>query len=697
MQGDLDYFINLATDPTARKYDYPAIKEDEQKRIKDINKTIKSIEKKHFAEQKFIKKSSYKVDYENELNKDQLQAVITLQNPLLIIAGAGTGKTKTLTYRVAFMMENGIKAEEILLLTFTRKAAKEMLDRVKILLPNSKRINGGTFHSFANEILRRYHKMLNLKPEFSILDGVDSVDVIDLLKKELQIEKIDGLPAPQSKITHEIISASKNFRKSISEIVLDKKPDLEPFVPYFEQIAKAYAKYNEAQNALDYDDLLAVLLENLQTNAKFKALLQEKYKYIMVDEFQDTNLTQKLIVDELADKYRNIMVVGDDAQSIYSWRGANFENILKFPQTYKDCKVVKLQQNYRSNQAILDFTNDITDNFSMGYKKRLHTDNHQNIIPYFRCLADDASEAKFITNEILKLHENGVKFKDIAILYRATWHKNELEKSFLLHQIPYTVVGGIKFIERQHVRDIIAYLRILANPYDIVAWHRVLLLLKNIGEVNASKIIKSVAQKHGVIEFSEFKAMSYYDELAKLGQILNENLAQNVPVCVKIANILDKHYANILNFSFEDAKIRLMDLDILINLAKESGKDLSEFLADFTIEPPTQMSYFQEKSGASDEENDYVTLSTVHSAKGLEWGYVFVIHLLDGLFPSVKALNNIANLEEERRLFYVATTRAKTRLVLTMPSMVYGYNGIMKHPSRFLSEIDGHKYSREWR
>lgn len=393
------------------------------------------------------------------------------------------------SYRVSYMIENGINQEEILLLTFTRKASKEMLDRTKKLLElKTININGGTFHSFANNILRKYSKLLNIKANFNILDTVDSADVIDLIKRELKLNKIDGKPIPKKATIQKIISMAKNFRKSIEEIILLKYPNLIDFIYHIDIINSEYIKYNKNHHLYDYDDLLEQLYICLRDNIQFKNIIQNKYKYIMVDEFQDTNIVQKLIIDEIASKHRNIMVVGDDAQSIYSFRGANFENILYFPETYPDCKIIKLEKNYRSNQGILDFTNDIVNNFTIGYRKKLHSDNNNNIIPILKRLGNQEDEAEYIKNEISGLYHNGIRYKDVAILYRSTFHANYVEKAFIINNIPYEMHGGIKFIERKHIRDMISYLRILLNPFDAVAWNRILLLLENIGNATASNI-----------------------------------------------------------------------------------------------------------------------------------------------------------------------------------------------------------------
>lgn len=689
-ENNLEYLNNIIKkeEPVYRS---PIIEEDYQKRIEYINHIISNIENKTLIEEPFIQKETYKIDYKNELNDQQLQAVQTINGALLIAAGAGSGKTKTLSYRTAYMLENGVNQSEILLLTFTRKSAKEMLDRTQKLLElKTMNIQGGTFHSFANNVLRKYSNVIDMKADFTIIDTVDSEDVIDLVRRELKLEKIAGKPMPKKSSIQKIISMSKNFRKSIKDIIYLKYPNLEDFIPSIELIYNSYIEYNKAHNLYDYDDLLEQLYQHLKNNIQFKNILQNKYKYIMVDEFQDTNIVQKLIINELSDKYKNVMAVGDDAQSIYSFRGANFENILIFPDTYPDCKIIKLEKNYRSSQSILNFSNDIINNFTIGYKKQLFSDKKDNDLPLVKRFGNEEDEAEYIKNEIINLYNNGSNYKDISILYRSSYHSNFIQTSLTLAGIPYQVFGGIKFIERRHIRDIISYLRIFQNPLDAVSWNRILLLLDNIGRVTASKIIKEIENHNGKIDFLSFNKDKYYDQLLELENILNTNNKEDIPISLKIEN-LKNYYAPILENKGNDADKRLLDIDVLITMSNKYEYDLEKFLSDFTLEPPENQ--FQDGVNPNTDKNkDYVTLSTIHSAKGLEWTNVFIIHALDGLFPSAKAIDNIESLEEERRLFYVASTRAKSKLYLTMPAYSYTYNGCLELPSRFITEIDKGKY-----
>jgi DNA helicase II / ATP-dependent DNA helicase PcrA len=677
--------------PSTTKFSAPKITNEVESKIRKLQKISAGIEKKFQRENTdYVLNERYKVDYKSELNQAQISAATTVDGPLLIIAGAGSGKTKTLSYRVAFMMESGISPENILLLTFTRKASKEMLDRTKKLLKerNINSISGGTFHSFANLLLRQYSKFLNINPNFTILDTTDSEDVIDLVKKELTFEKKDKT-FPRKKLIFKIISKSRNCGISIKDIIEREYSGIKEFIDDIISIEKNYQKHKNEHNQYDYDDLLEQLYTYLCENNKFKDLIQEKYKYILVDEFQDTNNMQKNIVDTIASKYKNIMVVGDDSQSIYSFRGANFENILLFPETYPNCKVIKLEQNYRSRQNILDFTNEIVKNFTLGYKKKLFSNNNISGLPKVLRFYDGEKEAEWIVNKIIELQEKQVSLNNIAVLYRATYHSNYIQAELIKRNMPFVVYGGIKFIERRHIRDIIAYLRIIQNVFDAVSWNRILTILTAIGDLTAKKIIQSIEYNKGIIDFSEFKGKKFYNDITKLETALAENSNPQVSVVEKIKS-LKEYYTPVLKSAENDYEVRLQDIDVLITLATKYN-ELEKFLSDFALEPPSNKVQ-DSVVPIVDDVDDKLILSTIHSAKGLEWNYVFIPHTLDGLFPSAKALSNIETLDEERRMFYVATTRPRDELYISMPSMFASYGAVFTKPSRFIAEIEKNKY-----
>jgi len=677
---------------TLDRYETPVLTDEVNDKICNLQLIAKDIENRIVKSDHIIKhEGSYKIDYINSLNEAQYLAVTTIEGPILVIAGAGSGKTRTIVYRVAYLLEKKVPPQQILLLTFTRKAANEMLARTASLLNDlsSQKVLGGTFHSFANNILRKYAKLLNISPNFTIIDTVDSEDVIDLVRHELHFEKRNRAFPRKGRI-QTIISKSRNCNKGIKDIIQKEYSGLLEFLNDIETISKAYREYKKINNIFDYDDLMEFLRDSLKTNNDFCVKVQESFRFILVDEYQDTNLMQKEIVDLIAQKYRNVMVVGDDSQSIYSFRGANFENILRFPETYTDCKFVRIEQNYRSNQDILSFTNAVIINAVMGYQKNLYSTKLAGGKPVIRKFYNQEDEAEFIVSKVLEIREKGIPLNQIAVLYRATFHSNFIQAELLKRNIPYVVFGGIRFIERRHVKDIIAYLRIILNPLDPVSWNRVLKLIPGIGDMTASKIVQHIHKLGGKIDFSNYDNRKYSSELSKLSDVLNRALKNEVSISQKI-DIFKEYYAPILQSLETDYEIRLLDIGVLYALASKYD-NLEQYLSDFALEPPSNQFQKDAIPRIDETEDKPLVLSTVHSAKGLEWHSVFVQHLLHGLFPSARAFDEIEELEEERRLFYVACTRAKEQLFLTMPSYVSSWDAFFTLPSRFLIEVDKDKY-----
>jgi DNA helicase-2/ATP-dependent DNA helicase PcrA len=437
---------------------------------------------------------------------------------------------------------------------------------------------------------------------------------------------------------------------------------------------------------------MEVLRDALKQHEVFRRRLQEQYQYIMVDEYQDTNVVQKEIVDLLAAAHRNVLVVGDDAQSIYAFRGANYENILRFPQTYPDCKVIKIEENYRSNQPILDFTNEIIQHARIGYKKHLYSKVLQGGLPLVKKFYDQQSEAEFIVTKILDYREKGIELNKIAVLVRAFWHARYIEAELTRRGIPYVAVGGIAFNERKHVKDVIAYLRLLQNPFDAVAWHRILKYISGVGQATARKVIERIlADKKLNIE--AFEKNKFIEGLRALVNMLDHASDPTMRLTAKL-ELIKAYYSPILQSQEHDYLVRLLDIDVLIELAGRYDS-LEKFLTDFALDPPSKKFGTRTTPLIDENEDKPLTISTIHSAKGLEWYAVFIPHALDGLIPSVRAIKNIEELEEERRLFYVACSRAKEELTITMPSYVATYNGFLSYPSRFLVEMDKGKFNYE--
>ena len=672
--------------------DFPEVESSEQslKKIEELKSIILSIESKAIQTKEIKLLKNYKIDYKNELNVPQLEAVTILNGAVLVIAGAGSGKTRVIVHRVAFMLENEIDPGEILLLTFTRKAASEMIGRVQGLLNDNKaqKVFGGTFHSFSNYILRKNANLLDIPSNFTIIDSEDSADTIDLIKSELKIEKKEKA-FPKKNRLQEIISSARNRNLTIRNVIQTEFSGLLEFIDQIELINKGYEKYKRICQIFDYDDLMEVLRDSLRDNMIFRRKLNKEFRYIMVDEYQDTNIVQKEIVEYLSEGSGNILVVGDDAQSIYSFRGANYENILRFPQKYPECRIIKIEQNYRSNQKILDFTNDIIDNARIGYKKHLFSRILYDTLPVVRKFYDQQLEAEFIVDKIIEYREKGIALNQVAILVRSFWHARYIEVELNKRSIPYIAVGGLAFNERKHVKDIISYLRIIQNPYDAVAWHRILKYLPGVGLVTARKIIEKIISEKG-LEKSSFENTKFAEGLNRLTEMINRASDNKISISQKIGMILE-YYSPILQATESDYQIRLLDIGVLVDLSSRYDA-LDKFLTDFALDPPSKKFGNKTVPLIDESEDKPLTVSTIHSAKGLEWYSVIIPHALDGLIPSVRALNNIEEIEEERRLFYVACSRAKQDLIITMPSYVSTYNAFLSYPSRFLVEISKEKF-----
>ena len=646
------------------------------KRINEIGRIKPMIDESRFA-----------INYKNELNPSQFEAASALDGAYLIIAGAGTGKTRTLVYRVARLVESGYDPKSILLLTFTRKAANEMMNRASILLDNRcSKVNGGTFHSFANLTLRKYAKAVGLDSSFTILDQGDSEDVINLIRSEAGfISKEKRFP--NKKTLEKVFSLSVNTAKPVEQIIEEDYPHFKDELDKILDIQKIFTNYKHKNNLLDYDDLLVYLKNFLIEFGPGAKSLLSSIKYVMVDEYQDTNKLQADIVKGLTQINNNIMVVGDDSQSIYSFRGANFKNIMEFPKLFKDVKVIKLEENYRSVQPILDFTNHIIERSLEKYPKNLYTKKTGGILPVIIAASTGNLQSKFIVEKILDLREEGVSLKDIAVLFRSSFFSFDLEIELAKADIPFQKFGGMKFIETAHIKDILAFLRIAANPKDIVSWYRVLLLHEGVGPKTAQRILDELATARLTIKADpEYNtSFKYNDRIVNLFKLLYK-LHTDKTLPSEKAQLAVDYYYPLFKDKYDDFNKRKKDIDIFLNIT-ENYKTLNNLLADMAIEPIIDSVI---DIGPEDKENEFVTLSTIHSAKGLEWHTVFIIHLVEGFFPSSRSVEKVETLEEERRLMYVASTRAKQNLFITYPMNLFDREAgtTLSKPSRFISEID---------
>ncbi len=634
-----------------------------------------------------IDENKFQINYQNALNPAQFDAASALDGAYLIIAGAGTGKTRTLVYRVARLVELGHDPKSILLLTFTRKAANEMMNRAAVLLDHRcSKILGGTFHSFANHTLRKYYKALNLDSSFTILDQGDSEDVINLIRSQAGfISKEKRFPNKQT--LNKVFSLSVNTGKSVEDIIEGSYPHFVDQLDKIIGIKKVYDEYKRKNNLLDYDDLLVYLKNFLNDLSPSAKSLLSTIKFVMVDEYQDTNKLQAEVVLGLTQLNKNIMVVGDDSQSIYSFRGANFKNIIEFPILFPDTKIIKLEENYRSVQPILDFTNKIIEGAVEKYEKHLYTRRGGGDLPFIVAASTENLQSKFIVDKILDLREEGVPLKDIAVLFRSSFFSFDLEIELNKANISFQKFGGMKFIETAHIKDVLAFLRIAANPKDIVSWYRVLLLHEGVGPKTAQKILDELATARLTIKANPDAqtGFRYNDMIAKLFQLLYQlHTKQELPS--EKAQLVVDYYYPIFKDKYDDFNKRKKDLDIFLNIT-ENYKSLDSLLADMAIEPIIDSIIDIE---ATDKEEEYVTLSTIHSAKGLEWHSVFIIHAVEGFFPSSRSVENLETLEEERRLMYVASTRAKQNLFITYPMNIYDREAgkTLSKPSRFISEMN---------
>ncbi|MDT3697366.1 MAG: ATP-dependent helicase [Ignavibacterium sp.] len=632
-----------------------------------------------------IDEARFTINYIEELNASQFEAASAVSGCYLIIAGAGTGKTRTLVYRVARLIELGYDPNSILLLTFTRKAANEMMKRAAMLLDDRcSRIRGGTFHSFANLTLRKYAKAIGLDSAFTILDQGDSEDIINLIRaQDVFLTKDRRFPNKQT--LNKVYSLSVNTGKKVGEIIENDYPHFIPLLDKILEIRKIFIKYKRSNNLLDYDDLLIYLLEFLKTESPaVKALLSE-IKFVMVDEYQDTNHLQAEIVKGLAKYNKNVMVVGDDSQAIYSFRGADFHNIMEFPKLFNDVKIIKLEENYRSVQSILDFANRINEAAVEKYKKDLYTRRGSGQLPNIVAATTDNLQSKFIVEKILDLREEGVLLRDIAVLFRSSFFSFDLELELSKANIPFQKFGGMKFVETAHIKDVMAFLRIVVNPKDVISWYRVLLLHEGVGPKTAQRILDELAKARITIKAEpdnqpEFK----HHKLGPLFYLLYE-LQKKKYIPSEMVQKVYEYYWELFKANYDDWNKRKKDLEIFQNIV-ENYTSVDSLLSDMAIEPIIESVVDVD---ATDKEEEYVTLSTIHSAKGLEWHSVFIIHAVEGYFPSARSVENLDSLEEERRLMYVASTRAKNNLFITYPMNLYDREAGMtlSKPSRFISDI----------
>lgn len=625
------------------------------------------------------------IDYAVALNQQQLAAVTAGDGPSLVIAGAGSGKTRTLVYRVAYLIDSGVDPSHILLLTFTRKSAQEMLERAGELIGmRSERVCGGTFHSVANMLLRRYGRAIGLEPGFTILDRGDAEDLIALVRSQLGLNEKDKR-FPRKGTIAEIFSKSENTLRSLDEIVVEEFGHFADHLDALGQLQKGYQSAKRQRQLVDYDDLLVLLRRLLSEDQQARQAISWLYRYILVDEYQDTNRLQADVIRNLAATHQNVMVVGDDSQSIYGFRGATFKNIMEFPALFPGTTIYKLEENYRSTQPILNLANCIIEEAAEKYTKRLFTRKLDGPLPTLAEAAGENAQSRFISQKILELREEGVPLSEVAVLFRSSFHSFDLEIELSRRGLPFIKRGGVKFIETAHVKDLLAHLRVVANPLDAVSWHRVLMLVEGVGPKKAQDLLASLVKSDEPYQVLREVSGRSGQGLKNLANTLESLSGADDLGTADQVNHIYEYYLPILKEQYDDYPKRTRDLDHLHTIA-EGYPEVDTFLADLALEPPDGSAV---DVAPPDRDDERMVLSTIHSAKGLEWQCVFVIWVVDGKFPSIYSFVTDEELEEERRLFYVAVTRAKRHLYLTYPINVFDKSSgmLLSKPTRFLDHV----------
>ena len=631
------------------------------------------------------------VDFAADLNAEQLKVVTAAGGPMLVVAGAGSGKTRVLTYRLAWLVRNGVDPNRVLLVTFTNRAAREMLHRVELLVQQeTRRLWGGTFHHIANRILRQYGRALGISSDFTILDRQDSRDLLASCVPDAGIV-IRERRFPHKGVLASISSFVQNTLEPLEAVLSRRYPMFAQDVEGIESVLSLYAARKHERQLLDYDDLLSYWLRLLREQAEVRELLAEQFQHILVDEYQDTNAVQGAIIDLLAAKHRNVTVVGDDSQSIYSFRGATFENIITFSDRYPDVEQYRLETNYRSTPEILSLANASIACNQRRLPKQLHTVRQPGLKPAVVTCNDHFMQSRFLAEYVLHVLDEGRRLNDLAVLYRSHWHCLEIQLEFQRHNIPFQVRGGLRFFEQAHIKDVLAFLRLVHNPRDEIAWERTLRMLPRIGSGLARKLWRHIEQADNPLA-----KICQPDAAALLPRGAQRFFAEFPPLLQELVAlrsaaemmdlIMDRFYDDYLVSHYEGGSLRREDIKGLANFAAQY-QTLEAFLADVALSGE----FSGETVVTGPEEQEFVTLSTIHQAKGLEWPVVFIPWLADGRFPTDFAINTDEEQEEERRVFHVAVTRAKDELYLVVPQVYHSRTGglVMMKPSRFLMEIDG--------
>jgi DNA helicase-2/ATP-dependent DNA helicase PcrA len=683
--------------------------------------------------------------YKQELNEEQFRAVTAKPGASLVVAGAGSGKTRVITYRVAYLIEQGISPQRIVLATFTNRAAREMLRRVETLTgsQNVHRIWGGTFHRIANMMLRRHAVSIGYDQNYSILDSEDARDLLNLCVDDASVDT-KKTRFPKAEVLQDILSYATNTDTPIENVIIGKYPYFELLTAEIKRVDFIYQQRKRERNVMDYDDLLLNMKRLLVERQQIAATYAEQFQHILVDEYQDTNRLQAELIDLLAVKHRNVMVVGDDAQSIFAWRGAEFTNIYEFPKRYPEAAVYKLETNYRSTPEILGLANASIANNRRQFPKMLMAVRRSNDFkPALVPCSDVEQQSAFVASRILELRDNGTSLEDIAVMYRSHYHSIELQLELARRNIPYRVQSGVRFFEQAHIKDVVSYLRVIVNPRDELAWKRILKMIPGVGRATANRIYEEIAARvearvsepeadrgprpdipAGVVDARGLlastgetspvataprsdMAMSFarisdvlpagrlrssksWQDFIDVLELLTAEENRNRPA-KQIELILTNGYEQYLQENYENSEARAEDIRGLALFANRYDST-EDFLSELALLSTERFKEPQPLVGedviAGGEEDELLTLTSVHQAKGLEWKAVFIIWAAEGKFPSPRSLKEIDSEEEERRLWYVALTRAKDELYICYPLMITDYNRqtVLQKPSRYVTE-----------
>lgn len=628
----------------------------------------------------------YSIPYQDLLNAQQLEAVFHDNGPALVVAGAGTGKTRTLIHRVARLVESGVSPEQILLLTFTRRAAREMIHRAsEILDDRCKGIKGGTFHFYCSQLLHRYADRIGFPNNFTIIDTADALEVIQLVRTNLNLHK-KAKRFPNKNTLLSMISTSINKHLDMRVVVTEMYPQFSELIDKIEAVADGYKEYKELNFVMDFDDLLIRTKELLEQHEDIRLQVASGNKHVMVDEYQDTNKLQASLTALFSSVHKNIMAVGDDAQSIYSFRGADHQNIMEFPVLFENTKLIKLEENYRSTPEVLNAANQLLDQATFKFNKQLFTNNEEGELPAIVQAPSEHDQSRFVSQVVLQLREQGYELSDLAVLFRNGRDSFDLEIELNKNNIPFVKYGGQKFTEAAHVKDVLAHIRVLVNPLDTIAWNRILLLMEGIGPKTAQDLFEWIRLAKNPYSLNHQDAVSkaYYKQVQALSELLVSLKENSLSVSQTIEQIVE-YYKLFCEKRYDDYPKRLKDLEAFVHISG-NYTSLPKLLEELALDPiSTSVIDVEEKQ----KEEAPLVLSTIHSAKGLEWKHVFIIQCLDGIIPSAYSVDDTEQLDEELRLLYVATTRAKEMLYYTYPTLAQSHYGdYFTKPTRFIAELN---------